>query len=276
MRIFKGKIIRNIKNQKERKKKRQQERFAIIYDRTITEVFLDKEKINLDKFVAIPRDIFSRGLSKAALAVYPVLCSRADFEEDKEFQISQKNIGYLTGADEGTVRKAIDELTKAKLATERMVTSGTRHFYIYTITFTRKPNLEIKDNRAKSFPFYNCIIDNGIWAELKPRAKVLYLTMRASAKPADLDLYCSIEYDEYYEPIEYDVYIQNRKWDLCDLSLSELCRLAGIERSNIEVNLTDLERFKLIERIGYIPEVGKYITKVYLRPRRFMEHDGNE
>ena len=40
--------------------------------------------------------------------------------------------------------------------------------------------------------FYTCIIENGIWAELKPRAKVLYLTLRAVAKQ-DLELYSVIE-----------------------------------------------------------------------------------
>ncbi|MGB4002547.1 MAG: hypothetical protein WBL59_06725, partial [Bacillota bacterium] len=168
---------------------------------------------------------------------------------------------------ENSVRNALKELENAELLIKEKVTEGSRHFYIYRVGFFYKPILDKARQYGGSIYFYNCIIDNGIWAELKPRAKVLYLTMRAVAKQ-DIELYSVIEGEDYggdWTGVNYDDYIRNRKWDVCDISLSKLCKLAKIERTNLTPILEELERYKLIER------VDRWI-KVYLRPGRLLRH----
>ncbi|MGI6610941.1 MAG: helix-turn-helix domain-containing protein [Limnochordia bacterium] len=261
-------ILRDIQRQKEEKKKQQKEVFRQVYNRPKEKAFSDIDQLNMDSFRAIPKSvILELGLSKAALAVYPVLCCEADFEKDEAFQISQKNIARFAGVSENSVRNALKELENAGLLTKEKVTDGPRHFYIYRVGFFRKPMLDETRQHGGAIYFYNCIIDNGIWAELKPRAKVLYLTMRAVAKQ-DFELYSVIEGEDYggdWTGVNYDDYIRNRKWDVCDISLSKLCKLAKIERTNLTPILEELERYKLIER------VDRWI-KVYLRPGRLLRH----
>jgi DNA-binding MarR family transcriptional regulator len=261
-------ILRDIQRQKEEKKKQQKEVFRQVYNRPKEKAFSDIDQLNMDRFRAIPKSvILELGLSKAALAVYPVLCCEADFEKDEAFQISQKNIARFAGVSENSVRNALKELENAGLLTKEKVTDGPRHFYIYRVGFFRKPMLDETRQYGGAIYFYNCIIDNGIWAELKPRAKVLYLTLRAVAKQ-DLELYSVIEGEDYggdWTGVNYDDYIRNRKWDVCDISLSKLCKVAKIERTNLTPILEELERYKLIER------VDRWI-KVYLRPGRLLRH----
>jgi hypothetical protein len=259
-----GKVGRDARRQIEREKERQREEFGRTYDKMKTVVFLSGDELNRDKFVVFPKDLLDYGLSLAALAVYPVLCSRADFKEDKPFQLSQDNIAFLAGVSVKVVRKALDRLEEAELLTREKVTEGTRHFYMYKVFFIRKPMLGEKEHKGNKVYFHTCIIDSGVWARLRPSAKALYLVMRTKAVQ-DLDLYSSIESDvggNTYESMEYDEYIRQRKWDVCPLSLAELCRLLYINPTAIQPALAELEhhRLRLIER------VGEWI-KVYLKPR---------
>jgi DNA-binding MarR family transcriptional regulator len=239
-----------------------------VYNRPKEKAFSDIDQLNMDSFRAIPKSvILGYGLSKAALAIYPVLCAKADFEKNNSFQISQENIAFYSGVSESKVRRAIAELEGARLLSKEKITEGTRHFYVYKVAFYRRPELEANEQRGDAIYFYNCIIDNGIWAKLKPRAKVLYLTLRAVAKQ-DIELYSLIEGEDYGEDwtgVNYDDYIRNRKWDVCDISLSKLCEVAKIERTNLTPILEELERYKLIERVGEW-------TKVYLKPGRLLRH----
>ena len=135
------------------------------------------------------------------------------------------------------------------------------------MTFYRRPELEANEQRGDAIYFYNCIIDNGIWANLPLGAKAIYLFLRAEAKQ-DLDIYSKIEgimTEEFYEPMEYPEYIRNRKWDICEASLTEISKAVRVERSKIGAYLEALERFRLIER------VDRWI-KVYLKPGRFLKH----
>jgi DNA-binding MarR family transcriptional regulator len=264
---IKGKVIRDIRNQEAKRKQLQKEVFRQVYNRPKEKAFSDIDQLNMDSFRAIPKNIISYELSKAALAVYPVLCCEADFEKDEAFQISQKNIARFAGVSENSVRNALKELENAGLLTKEKVTDGPRHFYIYRVGFFCKPILDKARQYGGAIYFYTCIIENGIWAELKPRAKVLYLTLRAVAKQ-DLELYSVIEGEDYggdWTGVNYDDYIRNRKWDVCDISLSKLCKLAKIERTNLTPILEELERYKLIERVGEW-------TKVYLKPGRLLRH----
>ena len=264
---MKGKVIRDIRNQEAKRKQLQKEVFRQVYNRPKEKAFSDIDQLNMDSFRAIPKNIISYGLSKAALAVYPVLCCEADFEKDEAFQISQKNIARFAGVSENSVRNALKELENAGLLTKEKVTDGPRHFYVYKVTFYRRPELEANEQRGDAIYFYNCIIDNGIWANLPLGAKAIYLFLRAEAKQ-DLDIYSEIEgimTGEFYEPMEYPEYIRNRKWDICETSLTEISKAVGVDRSKIGASLEALERFRLIER------VDRWI-KVYLRPGRFLKH----
>jgi len=260
-------ILRDIQRQKEEKKKQQKEVFRQVYNRPKEKAFSDIDQLNMDSFRAIPKNIISYELSKAALAVYPVLCCEADFEKDEAFQISQKNIARFAGVSENSVRNALKELENAGLLIKEKVTDGPRHFYIYRVGFFCKPILDKARQYGGAIYFYTCIIDNGIWANLPLGAKAIYLFLRAEAKQ-DLDIYSEIEgimTEEFYEPWEYPEYIRNRKWDICEASLTEISKAVGVDRSKIGASLEALERFRLIER------VDRWI-KVYLRPGRFLKH----
>ena len=168
---------------------------------------------------------------------------------------------------ENSVRNALKELENAGLLTKEKVTDGPRHFYIYRVGFFCKPILDKARQYGGAIYFYTCIIENGIWASLPLGAKAIYLFLRAEAKQ-DLDIYSEIEgimTGEFYEPMEYPEYIRNRKWDICETSLTEISKAVGVDRSKIGASLEALERFRLIER------VDRWI-KVYLRPGRFLKH----
>jgi len=260
-------ILRDIQRQKEEKKKQQKEVFRQVYNRPKEKAFSDIDQLNMDSFRAIPKNIISYELSKAALAVYPVLCCEADFEKDEAFQISQANIALFAGVSENSVRNALKELENAGLLIKEKVTDGPRHFYIYRVGFFCKPILDKARQYGGAIYFYTCIIENGIWASLPLGAKAIYLFLRAEAKQ-DLDIYSEIEgitTGEFYEPMEYPEYIRNRKWDICEASLTEISKAVGVDRSKIGASLEALERFRLIER------VDRWI-KVYLRPGRFLKH----
>ena len=140
-------------------------------------------------------------MSKSALQVYPVLCSRANFEENKWFQLSRENIAKMAGISHPTVSKGIEDLleytindkgNKIPFLEMKKQTEGKRHFYVYKISLPRKD--EIKKWRGQYFIFHTCIINSGVWAILKPRAKLLYIAMRMKAF-FDADLYSEIELD---------------------------------------------------------------------------------
>ncbi|MDP8218224.1 MAG: hypothetical protein P9M03_05815 [Candidatus Theseobacter exili] len=259
---MKGKIIRDIKNQK--KRERPKEDFRKMYNELEQISFLDRydDTLNVYKFVALPKNIHAYNLSNSALAVYPVLCSKADFVEDKSFQISQENIAFMAGINKNTACKGLEELEAAELLSKEMIIEGARHFYMYNVQFFRKPILE--ENKGNIIYFYTCIIDNGIWAKLNPRAKALYLAMRITAKQ-NLDEYNYYEDNEYYETMEYDEYIRNRKWDMCIEPLTVLCNLFGISSDHINMVIKELEKYKLIERM-------ETCTKVYLKPSQLLKH----
>lgn len=274
---MKGKILADIVRQererektltygeKEIKRKRHEiKTVKELYDKPKKVKFKNRDGINMGDFRAIHKNIISYGLSKSAMAVYPVLCSQADYKEDKTFQISQKNISKLAGISESGVRRSIKELEDACLLYKEKITEK-RHYYVYNINFIRESELGDNDNKGKIVYFYTCIIHNGIWAALKPRAKILYLAMRIKAKQ-DWKAYSYIEGKEYdgdFQGLNHTKYIQTRKWDICHLSLSKLCQVAKVERTNIKEVMDELEKFKLIERIDRW-------TKVYLRPERFI------
>jgi len=260
-------IRRDLRNQREKKKKPLSDYFKQVYDATKEFNWPEKEGINVQKHFYFPKDVLENSLSKTALALYPVFCSCADFKKDEWFQLPQQHIARLAGVSINAVVKGSRELEAAGLLERKKKTEGVRHFYLYRAAFVRQDMM--KDYKGGFFIFHACIIDSGIWAKLKkPRAKALYLALRSAAY-FDPDLYAEIEgiddegkNDIYNVEGEY----RNRKWDFCHTTLSELCRMVGINRSDIEPALEQLEDYRLIEKYDH----GFF--KVYLKPQfRWVE-----
>lgn len=262
---FKEKLRAEAKR-KEKAKRKQAELFRQKYDKVKVFEFPKKNKINMEKHFYFPKFLDTpcfQDLSKTALAVYTVLCSKADFEENNWFQISQENIAKMAGINPAQVKSGVEELINSRISIDsenpllerKMSNEGKRHFYMYRVGFIRKEMISV----AEKFIFHTCIIDTGIWAKLTTRAKALYLAMRTVAK-FDQDLYNLIEYGESpYIKVED---FRNRLWDVWDssmISMAELCRWVNIESSNIRDVIQQLEKVYLIER------VDRYF-KVYLKP----------
>ena len=266
------KIITDSKKQIKQKRKKNDQQFAKKYDKTKKFVFPAKDKINMEKHFYFPKfqlnpdaDMtwsFGKNPPQAALAVYPVICSRANFVKDTPFQMPQATIAKLAGLSLPTTKKGIDHLvSKTSLLNTRKVVEGSRHYYVYHIQLIRQ--YLMKNWKGAYFIFHTCIINSGVWAKLFPRAKVLYLAMRSVAN-FDNELYGFIEgehldgmdLDEFYHEEDF----KNRKWDVCEKSVSALCREMNIEPSNRRLILKQLEYYRLVEKAGPV-------YKVYLKPR---------
>ena len=235
--------------------------------------FPERDAIHMERHFYFPK-ILGPGpcgstLSKAALAVYPVMCSRANFENNDWFQLPQEAIAKMAGVSIPTVGRGIKHLIDNKYRLEisggelpllerRMTTEGTRHFFLYRAGFFRKDLLA--HSQGGCFIFHTCIIDSGVWAQLKPRAKALYLAMRSVALQ-DYETYRAIEDGNGFEWMTtYDEYLKMRKWDLVNTPLAELGRLININMDDANVFLKELERCRLVERVDRW-------HKVYLKPK---------
>lgn len=267
MKTFKEQVIEDAKRGRAERKKEELELFQARYNKKKTIEF--KPDANMERHVYLPKAFIGlSGMTPAAMAVYPVLCSLADFETDRWFQVSRENIAKLAGLNPLTVDKALETLCKFKLHGELLVdrtmkTEGKRHFYVYRIGFIRKENME--DWHGQFLIFHTYLVDTGVWAQLSLRGKALYLAMR-SISDFEPELYAEFEMGEL--SAGYDVWeiikeqgYRNRAWDLCRGTLTDLCRLANISSSNISETVKQLERYKLLEPI--MPG----LMKVYLKPR---------
>jgi len=272
---------RKIRQTDEAKQKRK-ELFAEVYNKLKVWNRLPINKINMKKFFFIMSGFEQmKNLSLNAIAVYPCLCSQANFEKDDWFAISQQNIAKMAGISVNSVMVGINDLIrfnygyndedgvkiKIPFLEKKKETDGKRHFMIYRVGFVRKRMIVQWDTK---FIFYTCIIDSGIWGKLEPRAKALYLTMRSTAK-FNARLYCKVEGITYLEEDYNDEGYRNRKWDVCNKSLSELCRMVGggldddnnkgkgMSSSNIHIIVKQLEHYGLIEKVN-----NQFM--VYLKP----------
>ncbi|MCK4346699.1 MAG: hypothetical protein KAX05_15555 [Bacteroidales bacterium] len=274
-------VLKDARKQREqdiKTKQGQQQAFERRYNKL--RIYKRSSNINMEQFVYLPKFIdlpFYEGINTAALAIYPVVCCAADFEQNEWLQLSQEHIARMAGVSINTVRKGIDNLVYGDyyiteddidipLLEKKKVTEGTRHFYMYRVGFIRRDM--IKGFREKYFSFHRCIITSGVWASLMPRAKALYLAMRTKAQ-FDAQLYMEIEYDEPdMSGADFDFkseQYRNRKWDPCIVPLAELCRMVNIERANIKPVIKQLEHCGLVEKIG------NYF-KVYLKPSIMVRH----
>jgi hypothetical protein len=261
--------VKKAREKRRQKDEKQKPAFSKRYDKLVKYDF--PGRINMERHFFFPK-IFGPGQfgpkwSKAEIAVYPVLCSRANFEHNDWFQFSQDNLAKQAGVSVDTIHKGTRELVdgKYKLTKEsdpllemKKTSEGPRHFYLYRVTFIRKDMIERW--KGEYFLFHTCIIESGVWSNLKPRAKALYLALRSVAIQ-DYQLYRDIEHENGFDWMTpYDEYLRDRNWDVVDCPLAELGRLVGINVTNIKLPLQQLERFGLVERIDRW-------WKVYLRPR---------
>lgn len=253
---LKAKVKAGVAKQIREKKKQQAEEFNQIYNKSKEYQFKEWDNINMDKFVILPKRILNIGLNKASLAVYPVLCSNANFEHDIWFKVSLKTIGKQAGISIPTVQKGLEELCRRKIVNMKQST-GTRRVYEYKVNFIRRDLID--SNPDNCIYFYTALIESGIWARLKPRSKALYLSMRSLAD-IDIDLY-SLVSGQDYELHEFDQYLKNRLWDPVSKSISNLCKRAGISTTNYQSIFDQLEDYRLIERV-------ENFFKVWIRPKR--------
>jgi hypothetical protein len=255
-----------MKNQTSEDKKRKIAEYLKRYDKVKIFKFPKRRDINMEQHFYFPREFIMYGrASKAALAVYPVLCSMADFNKNKWFQLSRENIAKMAGISSITVDKGIDDLvdqyfsSDKKLLKRKKVSDGKVRYCMYKVNFIRKDM--IASSKDNLFIFHTCIITSGIWAKLSSRAKALYIAMRLAAV-FDTELYFLDMDITSGERSEFPDEFRNRKCDyLIKYSISELCRAVNISTSKIQEVIQDLERHKLVE---YMSD-GLY--KVYLKPK---------
>jgi len=171
MKSMKGKSFGTLGTRKQ-KKATPKEVFRQVYNRPKEKAFSDIDNLTWTAS-GYPQKHNSYELSKAALAVYPVLCCEADFEKDEAFKISQKNIARFAGVSENSVRNALKELENAGLLIKKRLQKApaisTSTSGLLLQTHTGQGQTVWRSNL-----FYTCIIDNGIWANLplEPRPSI--------------------------------------------------------------------------------------------------------
>ena len=268
---FRERIKANLDKKDRERKEHQKKLFKHHYNKSKDYEFPKVSDIDMNRFFCFPKFDENFCMSLPSITIYPVLCLQSHFERNEWFQISQKNIAKMSGIHVNTVVKGIEDLEEKSLNKEPFIekkkqTQGTRHFYEYRVNFIRKN--DIKDWDENYITFHKCIVDSGVWAELKPRAKALYVSMRMGAR-FDPELYEEIEdlgldtdSNEFWEVFSGEKY-RNRKWDVCNTSLAELCRKVDITPANLKPILKQLENHRLIERI----DENQSVFKVYLKPK---------
>lgn len=261
-------------------KRRRSEIFKRIYDKPKSWEPLKIEDINMEKhFYIMDQFIQWPDIPLSAIAIYPCLSSLANYHNSNWFQISEENLAKMSGLSKKTLISGIEFLLNGKffikkgegysLVNREFKNEGKRRFYVYNIPFVTN---EININWNEKFIFHTALIESGLWAELSPRAKALYLAIRSSAK-FDKDSYTVIE-----DVLTDDEFFRNefkfRKWELCELPLSQLCKMVGggfdntkyigggISTSDIHKTVKELELVGLLEKYDF-----RYI--VYFKPKKF-------
>lgn len=269
---FRGKVSKDaekqIRQSPQKSKAQRKAAFAKLYDKPKTIRF--NAKADMTRFITMPTfSLPGHPLSGdlSALATYVVLCSRSDHNEEKPIQISQANIAQLAGLNPGAVAEAIKRMQQMHLRQDRPIvdirptksSDGKRRFNLYSVDFIRRPDMEA--NRNKLLYFHTCIVETGIWSQLKPRAKALYLGMRSLAE-FDYELYCDIEkLDDTEFRLNYGTEFPLRKWEMFTGPLTSACNMMKIERSNIKEVMDNLIDSGLVESY----DNGVY--QLYLRPK---------
>jgi hypothetical protein len=219
------------------------------------------EQVNWKRHIFLPRLALIRDheffLSPRALAVWPVIASRAEYRKNTWFHLSEQRIAALAGLSIPTAQKGIEELLGSgirlweaenravPILERRLEQVEQRRFYKYRVGFLRPGMKEAEDWEDGFFPFRVAVIDSQAWARLRPRAKALYWALRSEAL-FEWRLYQEIEGVHIGERQRRK--FAERKWEVYRGSLSFLCDLAGISRFKIQANLQELVQEGLLER----------------------------
>ncbi len=267
---WKGKARANIQQQGQLSKEEQKQYFDAIYDPgTFKEIkFKPMEHCNTNRHFYLPTFFKAKNfkISKAEMAVYPVLCSRADFVKNEWFQISIENIAKLSGVSQPTVNKALQDLSEKTIDdlpfVERklvQVPKSNVRCKLYRVNFIRRH--WIKEG-WKYYPFHHWIIESGLWAKLSSRSKSLYLAFRHHPAYFNEALYFEVE--QLTEDEEMEFTFEKRKWEVVNESLKTICKTGRVQHTNLTGTIKELEDSGLVERIG------KH-WKVYLRPKNILK-----
>ena len=243
---FKGKISLDVKKMILEKKSDVKIYYAEIYDKKTVYEFPSYDLINWKKHFWIDKKfIATKNLSTAGISVYCVLCSRADFVKSTYYHVSIENICIMAGISDKTAKKGIDNLVSIGLLKIKKVSISKRTFNTYLVEFGRKPKLA--PSQGTHFLFNVSMIETRCWANLIPRAKALYISLRSVAY-FDAPTYFA-EYDQDRMEFTGDEF-RERAYDYTNMSLKKLCSMANISRTNIQEVLENLKKWELIEIVG--------------------------
>lgn len=269
---------------KEKKKQRLKKYFEDLYDKRNTVEFQPINELNMEKYFYMPKvnESFFYATNNA-LAIYPVLCGRADFWDNKNWvRISRENIGKLAGISTKSVDEGIRDLMRLNFSEQedripflqkREWQDGKRRGYEYMPAFFKYgvDALSPKKWSTQSFTFHTCIVMSGAWARLSRKAKALYIAIRSKSF-FDRKAYYYLEkvyinsLEEIYEGADVSEpgkkKYRMRKWDICNSTIKELFELARIPYRNTRQIISELEEAGLLERV----HSTKSFFKVYLRP----------
>ena len=252
---------RKIKGVRANAKEAREQRVQKGYDPSIFKVHKKRviyTRTMENNFVYLSKDVL-RTITSTELAVYPVLCTEANFRENNWFQISQENIGEKANVSHPTAAKGISGLLDRGILERRFVTGSRLHIYEYRVEFNRGNLIGI--NKDDLFQFYHSIVRSGIWSHLSSVEKQLYIEMRMAAS-FEPELYADqegIDLDGMNGHEFYQNEYASRKWDVLSTGESSdefgyymrefLCELVNIGPKQLEKALRNLKRNYLISDV---------------------------
>lgn len=190
-------------------------------------------------------------LEKSGKAVFPVIASHAN--KNGVAYPGEQTIAILAGLSTKHARQGINALQS--LPDVEVVKYRTRRGKAKRFEFN-------KGAAGKGdFPFHKCIMETGMWSQLKPTAKALYPVIRYLSW-FDLDLYRSLSDEEEFMAEGREDYSE-RRFEFCNAPKGEMAKLAGIHRDSIRAALSNLEENYLLKQDSLD---GELIHIVYLKP----------
>jgi len=176
------------------------------------------------------------GLITAAKSIWPVIACHAN-QSGVAFP-SERRIAILSGLSDKVVRKGIKDLEKSSLfKVKNYVTKRGKRSKRFII------KMQKGKNRGRSFPFHRYILESGIWRELKPTAKALYISIRCFSYFC-YD-YCMDEQDDI--GVEPGDMFRLRSIEWCEAERDVLIKYSGINRNSFLNALENLEKNNLVE-----------------------------
>lgn len=196
-------------------------------------------------------------ISTAAKAIFPVIACHCN-ERGESFP-GEEAIAALSGLTPKSARKGVHNL-------EGFPGFNWKYYQTRYGRRGKRFNIEFPKNnsdKGQTFFFYRCIIDGGIWRELKPTAQALYPVMRYFSR-YDID-----EDEGVEDKSDFEEHFKNRQWELCGAEVGQLSMYAGINRRSFSEAIQSLEKNFLVE--AHVDGYGEKLWKVYLRPKMYWK-----